>query len=166
MVAPNYNASMENVQTLKNGGQSSVKVANFASEKSADNHNPISIRGSSLTSPYEQSFSAYLTNALKQELQLANRYSNDAATEVSGSLLKNDIDASGFNTGNTTISARFIVKQNGKEVYNQVKSVNYEFQSSFMGGVAIPAAVQSYNIAVQKLLAAVFSDASFTQATK
>jgi hypothetical protein len=97
---------------------------------------------------------------------MANRLSNDAAIEVTGTLLKNDIDAAGFSTGYTTVSARFIVKKDGKESYNQVKTVKHEFSSSFMGSIAIPSAVQSYNVAVQKLLASLFADNSFNQATK
>ncbi|MBC3930726.1 hypothetical protein [Undibacterium curvum] len=166
MVAPSYNTSMDNVQSLKNNSQTQLKVTPFTSEKSSDNHNTISIRGSSLASPYDQSYSAYLTTALKQELQMANRLSNDAAIEVTGTLLKNDIDAAGFSTGYTTVSARFIVKKDGKESYNQVKTVKHEFSSSFMGSIAIPSAVQSYNVAVQKLLASLFADNSFNQATK
>lgn len=166
MVAPGYNPSMENVQSLKNNSTTAMKVTPFGSEKSPENNNPISIRGSSLASPYDQSYSSYLTAALKQELQLANRLSNDAGIEVTGILLKNDIDAAGFSTGYTTVSARFIVKKDGKEVFNQVKTVKYEFPSSFVGSVAIPAAVQSYNVAVQKLLASLFADQAFNLATK
>ena len=53
MMAPQYSASIENVQMLKDGGELGAKVGKFQSKPSAENANPISLRGSSLNSPYE-----------------------------------------------------------------------------------------------------------------
>ncbi|MDP9108945.1 MAG: hypothetical protein M3N23_07730 [Pseudomonadota bacterium] len=165
-VAPAYSPSLENVQTLKNGGTAPVKLGTFASTASSDNRETLSMRGSTLSSPYNNSYAGYLSEALKQELTLANRLAPSVGTEVSGTLLKNTVDASGFTTGSTDISARFVVKKGGQVSYDQVKSIHHEFPSSFAGAVAIPRAIQEYAFAVQKLLGQLYSDAGFTAAIK
>jgi hypothetical protein len=166
MMAPQYTASIDNVQALKNAGQYTAKVDEFKSSKSKDNANPISIRGSSLSSPYQDSFAAYLAAALRQEVSLAEKISPNGNTEITGTILKNDIDASGFKTGTVTIQARFMVKHNAQPRYDKVLSVHHEFPSSFLGSVAIPRAVQEYPVAVQKLLSSLYADPAFIDALK
>ena len=165
-VAPPISPSLENVQLLKDGGSSPVKLGSFASTPGPDNRETLSVRATSLSSPYNNSYSAYLAEALKQELSMANRLAPSANTEVSGTLLKNTIDASGFSTGTTDISARFVVNKSGQLAYDQVHSVHQEFPSSFAGAVAIPRAIQEYTFAVQKLLAKLYGDAKFIAAIK
>lgn len=165
MMAPQYTASIDNVQTLKNIGNFTAKVGEFSSSKESGNANPISIRGSSLASPYQNSYANYLSEALKQELSLANKLSADSELELSGILLKNDIDAA-MGTANSQISARFTVKKNGAINYDQVKSIRHEWESSFVGAIAIPRAVQEYSIMVQKFLAQLYADNAFVNALK
>jgi hypothetical protein len=166
MMAPQYTASLDNVQTLKDIGNYTAKVGGFTSTTSPENANPIKIRGSSLASPYQESYANYLNEAIKQELQLAQKLSPDSTIEISGILLKNDINTSDFSIGFVTIEARFIVKKSGKPMYEQVKSVRHEFPSSFAGAVAIPRAVQEYEFAVRKLLALLYVDPIFSAALK
>lgn len=166
MNAPHYTPSVDNVQLLKKGGTSMVKVGGFSAIKSDGNANPISIRGSSLNSPYNASYADYLGEALKQELLMANRMAAASDVEIGGELLKNDIDASGFSVGKGNMSARFTVKKAGMVRYDQVKTVQSEWESSFVGAVAIPKAVQEYSNMVGKLLAQLYSDSAFVEASK
>lgn len=166
MVAPQYTASLDNIQVLKDSGNYTAKVAEFQSGKDKAYANPISIRGSSLASPYNESYASYMTAALKQELSLAKKLSPDANVEISGTVLKNDIDATGASMGWAEVEARFIVKRSGQLRYDQVKSVKHEFPSSFAGNVAIPKAVQEYPVAVQKLLNKLYTDKAFIEALK
>ena len=119
-----------------------------------------------MTSPYENSFANYVAEAIKQELSLAKRYAADAGTEITGTLLKNDVDVSGFSTGSADISARFIVSRAGQITYDQIKSIHHEFPSSFAGAVAIPRGVQEYAVAVQNLLSQLYADSNFAAALK
>lgn len=151
---------------LKDAGNYTVKVGEFSSKNDVANANPIQIRGSSMASPYQNSYANYLAESIKQELSIASKLAADASLEISGVLLKNDIDASGFNVGFASIEARFLVKKNDQVRYDQVKSVKQEFPSSFAGAVAIPRAIQEYNFAVQKLLALLYADKSFIEALK
>lgn len=165
-MAPQYTPSIENTQSLKDVGHFAAKVGEFSSKAAPENANPIKLRGSSLTSPYQNSYANYLAEAVKQELSLASKLAPDANLEISGVLLKNDIDATGSNIGLVSVEARFIVKKNAVVRYDQVKSIRQEFPSSFAGAVAIPRAVQEYQFAVQKLLGQLYTDKAFIEALK
>lgn len=164
IMAPQYSASPENVQTLRDGGAYSVKVKSFDSQSGKQNENPLSIRGSSMQSLYSGSYAAYLSEALREELALAKKLSPSSDTAITGTIMTNTIDASGFNVGTIDIAVRFAVTRGTQTRYEQVKNVHHEFPSSFAGAIAIPRAVQEYQFAVQKLLAALYSDKSFITA--
>jgi hypothetical protein len=166
MMAPTYSASIPNVQKLKDAGDIKAKVGAFDSAKDPANANPISIRGSSLNSPYNSSYSDYLAAAIRQELEMAGKLSATSDIEISGTLLKNDLDASGFSTGYGTIEARFIVKKGPQVRYDKVKAAKTQWDSSFVGAVAIPKAQQEYSNLVQQLLIVLYGDQEFTQALK
>jgi hypothetical protein len=165
LVAPRYSASLENVQKLKDSGAQSTKVGGFTSTAGKANPKAISLRGSSLSSPYDGSYSSYLAEALKQELSMAGKLAPDAQIEVTGALQKNDINAA-IGTATGDIEARFTVKRGGEVRYDQVKSIHDEWDSSFAGAVAIPRAAERYPVMVQKLLAALYADPAFVQALK
>jgi hypothetical protein len=164
MVAPRYTASLENVQKIKDAGTQPVKVGVFTSIPGKDNANPISIRGSSLASPYDGSYSSYLAEALKQELSLAGRLSPDAQVEVSGALQKNDLSIPPVGSGSGILEARFVVTRGAVTRYDQTKSVHDEWDSSFVGAVAIPRAQARYPVMMQKLMAVLFADPDFMAA--
>jgi len=166
MVAPRYSASLENVQKLKDAGMQPTKVGAFESTPGKANPKSLTVRASSMSSPYDGSYSNYLAEALKQELSLAGKLSADADLEVKGALQKNDISAGGFSTNSGDIEARFIVTRGGTVRYDQVKSIHDEWASSFVGAVAIPRAQERYPVIVQKLLAALYADPAFLQALK
>jgi hypothetical protein len=165
MVAPRYSASLENVQKLKDSGAQTTNVGAFESTPGKQNPTSISLRGSSLSSPYDGSYGKYLAEALKQELSLAGKLAADAQIHVSGALQKNDINA-GMSTATGDIAARFVVTRGGAVRYDQVKSIHDEWESSFVGAVAIPRAQERYPVIVQKLLAALYADPAFLQALK
>lgn len=166
IVAPTYSPSLENITTLKKSGEYSVKVADFTSINGPQNEKTISIRGSSMSSPKNESYASYLADALKTELDMAKKLSPSADTVISGELLRNDIDASGFSMGYGDIAARFIVKRGNQTRYEQVKSAHTEWESSFAGAIAIPTATQAYPMLVQKLIAELTNDKSFIEALK
>jgi hypothetical protein len=166
MVAPRYSPSLENVQKLKDASVQTTNVGAFESTPTKENPKAISIRGSSLSSPYEGSYGNYLADALKQELSLAGKLAADAGIQVTGALQKNDINAGGFSTASGDIAARFVVTRGGAVRYDQIKSIHDEWESSFAGAVAIPRAQQRYPVMVQKLLAALYADPAFLQALK
>ena len=166
MLAPRYNASLENVQKLKDSGMQPAKVGKFTSTPDKGNANPISIRGNSLNSPYEGSYASYLAQALQQELSLAGKLAPDAQTEISGTLQKNDINVPPTGSASGDLAARFVITRGGQTRYDQVKSIHDEWDSSFVGAIAIPRAQERYPTLVQKLLAGLFADPAFLEAVK
>ena len=54
----------------------------------------------------------------------------------------------------------------GVVVYDKTHNVVHEWESSFIGALAIPAAMQGYAAAVQKLTGQLFADPAFVQATR
>lgn len=161
-----YNASIENVQKIKDANIQPVKVGTFDFTPGPGNANPISIRTNPISSPYEGSYAKYLAEALRQELSIAGRLAPDAQIEISGALQKNDIDVPAFGNASGQVAARFIVTRSGQVRYDQVKSATDSWDSSFAAAVAVPRAVEHYQGLVQKLLGALFDDPAFVQALR
>src|SRR5262249_38677208 len=108
----------------------------------------LTIRGSTYSSPYG-SFEAYLSSALEEDLSQAGLLSDQSDTLINTTLVRNELDGSGFSQGYAEIEARFEVKRAGNVVYDRSKVARQEWPSSVLGPVAIPRAAQNYPIAVQ-----------------
>lgn len=158
---PPYEPTIANAQAIKISNVKPLNVGNFETPK---NLNSIGLRASSLNSSVGNSFGDYLTEALTAELKLAQVWSGVSNTVVSGELLKNDIDISGFSVGTGIISVHFKVKKGDDVVFDKDITANHEFESSFMGNIAIPNGQMSYVDLVQNLVKALFSDPEFIKA--
>lgn len=161
--APPFQPDFSNTNQLKAQGIDKLSVGEF---KAADeNVEKITIRGGTMKSPYG-SYTSYLETGLTESLKQANLWSGVSNYRVSGVLEQNDFDASGISIGEADMSVRFVVTKDEDEVYNKVHTVHHEWESSFMGAVAIPNALQNYSVVVQKVLAKLFEDQEFIQAVK
>jgi hypothetical protein len=67
-------------------------------------------------------------------------------------------------TGKGKLGARFVVTRSNTVRYDRELSVDSEWESSFMGGVAIPLAAQNYEGLYRKLVAKLIDDAAFRAA--
>ncbi len=119
-----------------------------------------------MASPVGSDYAAYLAEALRQELVMAGKLDAQSKLEISGMLLKNDIDATGFSTAQGEIEARFVVRNDGQIRYDRVQLAKLAWESSFAGAVAIPKAQQQYPLMVQALLAQLLADSEFRTAIK
>tara|TARA_B110001454_G_C12575635_1_gene373829 strand:- start:125 stop:670 length:546 start_codon:yes stop_codon:yes gene_type:complete len=163
MQAPPYQASLENVHTIKKAKVQQVKVDSITTTKKLDS---ISLRGSSMYSPVNKSYGDYISKALEEELKLAKLWSPVSSTVITGKVLTNDIDVSGFSEGSGEISAKFIITKNNKVIFDKIISANHTFDSSFIGAVAIPNGQANYVNLVQKLIKNLFEDKNFVAALK
>lgn len=161
--APLYNAALDNVEQLKKV-PAPVKLGSFTVQSGVDG--TIGLRGNPMASPVGGDYAAYLSDALEKELKLAGKLAPTSKLEISGQLLKNDIAAAGFSTNSGEIEARFVVKNDGVQRYDQVKRAEMSWESSFVGAIAIPRAQQQYPLIVQKLLAMLWGDVKFQEALK
>jgi hypothetical protein len=164
-VAPNYTPSIANVESLKKVGDFHAKVGTFTSAAAEGNANPISLRGTNMISPYQDSYAAYVAEALRQELAMSQKLGPNADIELSGVLLTNDINPD-MSIGHGNISMQLSVKKNNQVNYERVISTKHQWESSFMGAIAIPQAIQEYPIMIQKLLASLYEDKDFINAIK
>lgn len=163
--APPYPMSIDNAEALKRL-PSSMALGEFTVQANAVGATSIGLRGSKMVSPVGDNYAAYLADALRRELMLAGRLDPKSKLEISGVLLKNDINASGFSTNSGEIEARFIVKREGRQSFAKTKRASLSWQSTLAGGVAIPRAIQQYPMMVQMLLAELLADADFQTAVK
>lgn len=164
--APNYTASIDNVELLKKSAIAPIKAGQVSVMPAMPGANAIGLRASSMTSPVGAHYGDYLASALRQELELAKLHNPQSPLEVSGQLLRNNIDAGGISTNEGQIEARFIVKRADLVTYDKVKKAELQWDSAFTGAVAIPLAASNYPLMVQKLLNSLFSDPEFILATK
>jgi len=164
-VAPNYEASYQNNRALKDAGVGKVALGPFdTGGASSPTFTELSIRGGSMTSPYNNSYVAYLAEALKIELTVAGLLDAGSQIKVSGSLLENSLDASGSSVGKAAIKARFVVRSQTEIKFDKVIAASDEWESSFVGGIAIPRAREHYASTVQKLLNTLFINPEFRSA--
>jgi len=161
--APRYQPSLDNLEALKKV-PTSIALGTFSVQSGAGG--PISLRGNPMASSVGADYAAYLADALRQELALAGKLDPKSKIEVSGLLLKNEIAAAGISTNSGEIEARILVKNDGTQRFDKIKRAELTWDSSFVGGIAVPKAQQQYPLIVQKLLAMIWTDADFQAALK
>ncbi len=162
--APPYSVSIPNVQSLKNSNGAPVSVGEVTSQSPANNDS-IGLRGNSMNSP-KGTFAKYLQDALSQELADAKLLDPKSDIRVTAVLTKNDISAAGFITNSAVIAARFTVKRGDKVAFDKVKEATTEWDSNFLGAIAIPRAIQNYPTVVTALLKQLYEDKEFADSIK
>ncbi|AXA90813.1 hypothetical protein [Massilia sp. YMA4] len=161
-------ASMDNTVKLRDGAaaMAPAAVGTFVLEpgKSAGLDQSVSVRGANtLTSPIGNSFAQYLGETLRVELEAAQLLDQKSSTRITGTLLDSALDA-GMSTGTGRLQARFIVKQAEAVKYDRTLTVDAQWESSFMAVVAVPAAMQNYQLMYRKLVGQLFDDPAFRKA--
>lgn len=159
-----YSPDFNTVNELKDSNIKPINVeyCTYANQ-SIDN---IGLRGSSMVSPYGGTFADYIQKSLEEQLKSASLYDKKSDFSLSAVLLKNELDANGFSTGTADISAKFIVNKNKVTQYEKIHSIHHEWDSSFLGNIAIPEALRNYPIAVQKLINSLMLDKEFIKAVQ
>jgi hypothetical protein len=163
--APKYNTDFDNVAKLRAATLAPVRIGEITKDPaSKQDVNSITIRGGTLTSPYG-SYTAYLREALEQEFTDARLLEANSQIEISGVLLRNEVDA-GISKGTAEVDARLVVKRSGGVAYDDVKTAQLEWGSNFVGAIAIPRANENYPKVLQKLLGEFYADPKFLAALK
>jgi len=160
--APSYTPTLAASEALEELALRQMRTGEFAS--ASPDVEILTIRGGTFSAPNGGSFADYLRKALQNELATAGLWDERSSTTVSGVLQENHLDASGFNIGVADLSAEFFVTVDSVEVYRNAHSIHHEWDSSFVGAVAIPRANENYVVAVRQLLLQLFTDPNFAQA--
>ncbi len=163
MSAPTANG--DTVQSIRGAAIVKSKVGEFklAAGKDADLDTSLSgLRGSSLK-PNDHTFSNDLRNVIIVDLQTAGLIDNASTSVITGELTDSMVDAA-MGTGKGRLAAHFKVTRDGNLVYDKELAVDAQWDSSFIGAIAIPAAMQGYSALYEKLAAKLFADPDFRKA--
>lgn len=164
--APNYSPSIDNVEAIKKSGADSLKTGSIAVAPDLKTAESIALRAHTMVSPVGKNYGDYIAAALRQELEMAKLFSPQATIEISGVLMKNNINAGGMSTNDGEIAVRFVVKRGNEIRFDKLKQVQQQWESSFAGAVAIPLAANNYPVMVQKLIGQLIQDPDFVQAIR
>jgi len=163
MPTPSYQPSVDTTQLLLQRRDASMAAGAFSAASDVPNRT-LAVRANQLSADgIDGTFSGYLRNALIIELKTAGRFDEDSPIRIDGTLLRNELNA-GAGTGSATLETHFTVTRRGARIYDKSLTVVHKWDSSFMGAIAIPAAVQNYVGAVQKLLQKFLTDPDFVRA--
>jgi curli biogenesis system outer membrane secretion channel CsgG len=164
--APAYQPGIANTLALRGNAETKMAVGEFAAAPGAENTR-LGMRGNSMSGAgVDGRFSTYLQQALTVELQNAGRFDPASRVRVSGLLVNNQLDASGASRGSCLIEARFTVEKDGKPGFSKAYRASHQWESSFMGAIAIPAAMENYVATVQLLLGQLLADPEFIAAAQ
>lgn len=162
--APNYVPSPRSTARLQAERAQPAKVGDFSAGKDVANTS-ITLRASTMV-PAQGTYAKYLAEAIRQELELVRLYSPSSNIEIGGVLLQNEVDTGVADKATGVIEAQFTVRRDGIVRFDRLKTARIQWQTEFVGAIAIPRAQQEYPRLVQALVAELFSDPEFVGALK
>lgn len=117
------------------------------------------LRGSSV-SPANGSFAGQLRDEIAAELGAAGLLDAKSRFVIEGQLTDSMVDAA-MSVGKARLAARIQVKRDGQTVFDKEIVAESTWESSFIGAVAIPAAINQYGALYKTLAGKLFDDADF-----
>lgn len=165
LVAPSYSPSYESIDQVKKVKAVRLSVGTVLPTDPAAKVNTISLRGSSLKAS-DGTFAKYLENAIVSDLKEMGFYDSTSSSRIDITILKNDIDISGFSNGNGMLEAAVKVTCNNVVSLDKTYTATTQFDSSFAGAVAIPKGQSEYPNLVRAFLTQLYSDSAFVEAIK
>ncbi len=159
--------TIENAAKLRGGSPAigSVEVGKFTLDaaQSASIDKGVSIRSNMVRSPVDGSFTQYLRETLRVELQSAGLLDAKSDAVITGTLLDSTVEAP-VGTGKAALAARFVVTRAGTVRYDRALRSEASWDSPFVGVSAIPLAAGQYEALYRKLVGALLDDAAFRAA--
>jgi hypothetical protein len=155
-------ATLENTAALRAAGFVPANVGTFtAGERMLARDKSVSVRAAnSLESPIDSSFTQYLRETLKVELASAGLLDANSGTVITGTLIDTELDPA-MSSGTGSLTARFVVTRDGKLRFDRELKVSSTWESSFIGAIAIPAAMREYEGLYRKLVTTLMNNAEF-----
>jgi len=162
--APSYTASVASVEvTSKLDGAIAVGKFTFAPGGEAQ-LNSVGARADTFTSPVNNSYADYFADAATKELQAGGKLDPGSPRVLTGVLEKNYLSAAGMATNQSDLVVRFKLSKGSQPVYEKAIEAKREWESSFIGAIAIPRALDNYIATIQDLMRNLFSDPQFAAA--
>jgi hypothetical protein len=164
---PPPSGSAETAEKLRAANLAPAKTGTFAVAPGKDpamDRDLGGLRGSSVT-PHGGSFSQTLKEQVTADLKAAGLYDPNSLVSIEAQLVDSKVDAA-IGTGTARLAARFTVTSAGKRRYDKELAVDANWESSFIGAVAIPAAINQYTALYKALTAKLFDDPDFRAALR
>jgi hypothetical protein len=158
-------ANADNLSTLKAANLAPAKAGTFvlaAGKPAAMDTTLDGLRGSSVE-PSNGSFANTLREELVVDLKAAGLYDDASGIVIAGQLTDSMVDAA-IGTGTGKLGAHFTVTRDGKSVFDKTVTVDATWDSSFVGAIALPAAINQYTALYKTLAGKLFADADFQKA--
>lgn len=165
-VMPPPMASEDNVRVLKAANLTPVTAGTFklAAGRPAEMDRQLAggLRGGNIEAP-EGSYSQHLRDVLMAELRSAGILDVKSTSVIEAQLTDSKVDAA-IGTGTARLAARFQVLRDGKSTFDKEVAVEDAWDSSFIGAVAIPRAIEHYQALYRTLVGKLVADAEFQRA--
>ena len=162
-VMPPPMASGENSQALRAANLTPANVGTFklaaGRPPSLDTQLSGGLRGSNVAAP-SGSYSQHLKDALKAELQSAGLLDLQSKYVIDGQLTESKVDAA-IGTGTSRLAARFQVRRDSQVLFDKELVAEDSWDSSFVGAVAIPRAIERYGATYRILVGKLLNDSDF-----
>lgn len=157
--------SAANAEKLRASKLAPAQVGAFklAAGKPADMDTTLGgLRGSSL-SPASGSFATQLRDEIATELTAAGLLDPKSKIVIEGQLTDSMVDA-GMSTGKGRLAAKIQVRHDGRTLFDKEVVAEASWESSFVGAIALPAAINQYGALYKTLVGKLFDDAEFKRA--
>ncbi|ATQ41022.1 hypothetical protein [Caulobacter mirabilis] len=160
-------ATLDNVQAARAATPAPVAVGAFVLAEGLPKamDRSIAIRAGSVTAPGGGSFAGYLKTTLETELTAAGKLDAASGTTISGELTQSSV-ATPLPMSRGLVGARFRVTRDGKVLYEKELTASDEWESNFIGAVAIPMAMDRYTALYPKLVGVLLNDPEFRAALR
>jgi hypothetical protein len=165
---PPPQAVIENTVALRDSGIDKANVGNFtlAAGKDKGIDKAVTARGSPISVEGGGSFSGFLRQTLISDLTAASKYDSTATNVIEGELFENSLSAAGSRNASAMLVVRFVVKRNGETRYDKQVRQAAKWESSFVGAIAIPDAINHFSEQFRLILLQLYRDAEFLKALR
>jgi hypothetical protein len=160
-------ADINTIEKLRSSGISPTAVGSFVLAPGKDpamDKTVGGLRGSSISAS-TGSYATQLREQIIADLRSTGLLSDNSKIVISGQLTDSKLDAA-MSTGTGRLAAIFFVDREGKRVFQKELAIDAQWTSSFVGAIAIPAAINEYTSLYKKLSRKLFEDADFLAAVK
>ncbi|HWD28309.1 MAG TPA: hypothetical protein VG387_14155 [Rhizomicrobium sp.] len=158
-------ASFDGIQAVRAADLPPMTLGSFVpgGSVSASDDRSTTVRAINTLDAPGGSFAGFLKDTLAADLKGAGRLDANAPLTLSGVLTKREVDST-VGTGTASLAADFTLTKGGKTVFDKTLSVSDSWDSSFLGAVAIPDAVNHFTGLFGKLSLQLLSDPDFKAA--
>jgi hypothetical protein len=162
---PHHEPTMLSLGILRGSTLPAMQVGQFALApgKPASMDRSVTLRSVTMHSPDGDSFAQYLGKTVETDLRAAGKLDLKSPLVIKG-LLTDSGAGAGLATGDASLAATFSVLKDDREIFHKDLAVSAQWDSSFIGAVAIPAAMNQYFALYEKLASQLFADKDFVAA--